>query len=120
MGVVMVERSMALCSIGGVYVVRFMALGSIRGVLSNVLKCCDVSLNLYTPPTIMVNFKASFSGEHHEMLRLKRRWLESPVGLSSGVRSWSEVQAQIRRIFLDGYGVLVVRISFLHISSFKL
>ncbi|GJV16200.1 retrotransposable element Tf2 [Tanacetum coccineum] len=36
MGVVMVERSMALCSIGGVYVVRFMALGSIRGVLRYV------------------------------------------------------------------------------------
>ncbi|GJS56559.1 hypothetical protein Tco_0629921 [Tanacetum coccineum] len=31
-----------------------------------------------------------------------------------------EVQAQIRRIFLDGYGVLDVRISFLHFSSFKL
>ncbi|GJT02671.1 hypothetical protein Tco_0823840 [Tanacetum coccineum] len=35
-------------------------------------------------------------------------------------RRHSEVQAQIRRIFLDGYGVLDVRISFLHISSFKL
>ncbi|GKC47831.1 hypothetical protein Tco_1065553 [Tanacetum coccineum] len=32
----------------------------------------------------------------------------------------SEVQAQIRRIFLDGYGVLDVRIGFLHISLFKL
>nr|GEW16308.1 hypothetical protein [Tanacetum cinerariifolium] len=31
-----------------------------------------------------------------------------------------EVHAQIRRIFLDGYGVLGVRISFPHISSFKL
>ncbi|GKA34659.1 retrovirus-related pol polyprotein from transposon TNT 1-94 [Tanacetum coccineum] len=31
-----------------------------------------------------------------------------------------EVQAHIRCIFLDGYGVLDVRISFLHISSFKL
>ncbi|GJY89997.1 retrovirus-related pol polyprotein from transposon TNT 1-94 [Tanacetum coccineum] len=33
---------------------------------------------------------------------------------------FGEVQAQIRRIFLYGYGVLDVRISFLHISSFKL
>ncbi|GJZ68983.1 retrovirus-related pol polyprotein from transposon TNT 1-94 [Tanacetum coccineum] len=32
----------------------------------------------------------------------------------------NEVQAQIRRIFLDGYGVLDVRIRFLHISLFKL
>ncbi|GJW06035.1 protein kinase-like domain, concanavalin A-like lectin/glucanase domain protein [Tanacetum coccineum] len=34
--------------------------------------------------------------------------------------SWSLVKAQIRRVFLDGYGVMVFRISNLHISSFKL
>ncbi|GKB20111.1 putative mitochondrial protein [Tanacetum coccineum] len=33
---------------------------------------------------------------------------------------FSEVHAQIRRIFLDGYSVLDVRIRFLHISSFKI
>ncbi|GJR70198.1 hypothetical protein Tco_0016263 [Tanacetum coccineum] len=32
----------------------------------------------------------------------------------------NEAQAHIRRIFLDGYGILDVRIIFLHISSFKL
>nr|GEU47583.1 ribonuclease H-like domain-containing protein [Tanacetum cinerariifolium] len=34
--------------------------------------------------------------------------------------SWSRDHARIRRIFLDGYGILVVRIVILKISSFKL
>ncbi|GJU27182.1 hypothetical protein Tco_1165803 [Tanacetum coccineum] len=34
--------------------------------------------------------------------------------------SWSRDHARIRRIFFDGYGVLVVRIVIFKISSFKL
>ncbi|GKE19670.1 hypothetical protein Tco_1427247, partial [Tanacetum coccineum] len=34
--------------------------------------------------------------------------------------SWSRDHARIRRIFLDGYGVLVVKIVIFKISSFKL
>ncbi|GKB30794.1 hypothetical protein Tco_0870195, partial [Tanacetum coccineum] len=73
-----------------------------------------------------------FTWEREDQLKLKYPHLfssRSGVGVDTayprywirriGV-SWSRDHARIRRIFLDGYGVLVVRIVIFKISSFKL
>ncbi|GJT27896.1 hypothetical protein Tco_0908171 [Tanacetum coccineum] len=55
-----------------------------------------------------------------KMEKMEKRKGRPQYGEDGSARDDEELQAQIRRIFLDGYGVLDVRISFLHISLFKL
>ncbi|GKA67357.1 retrovirus-related pol polyprotein from transposon TNT 1-94 [Tanacetum coccineum] len=60
------------------------------------------------------------------MANTGRVWKSVRYGVSKGLDtaywgvSWSRHHARIRRIFLDGYGVLVLRIVIFKISSFKL
>ncbi|GJV07552.1 retrovirus-related pol polyprotein from transposon TNT 1-94 [Tanacetum coccineum] len=79
--------------------------------------------------------RVTLTDEHNDFLVVDATQMDEIEKIRSGSRfdtayprdwirhigvSWSRDHAQIRRIFLDGYGVLVVRIVIFKISSFKL
>ncbi|GKC49545.1 hypothetical protein Tco_1072290 [Tanacetum coccineum] len=105
------RRSLAVYPVGG----RFVVKGGFQPErLARVVNRDPIGLDVLITIWRAIPASRLLGSEVGAIRRIE--WVRYGV---SGV-SWSRDHAQIRRIFLDGYGVLVVRTVIFKISSFKL